>query len=148
MAAVRRTLPYLVKLYQYCSSHHAGDMMSVTESGFFGGVRNRSIGDRVSRGSGCSGSASTGTDKRDASGRAVKRCGQRSAQQSVGGRIGTCRILANSYPHEHSDVREKEEWLSSSYSISIEASTTGPSRETISKTMPSSSTYLRRVPLA
>lgn len=35
-------------MYQYCSSHHAGDTRSVTERAFFGGVRNRSSGDPVS----------------------------------------------------------------------------------------------------
>lgn len=48
MALVALTRPYLVRLYQYCSSHHAGEMMSVTDRGFFGGVRKRCMGVRVS----------------------------------------------------------------------------------------------------
>lgn len=48
IAFVALTRPYLVRLYQYCNSHHAGDMMSVTDSGFFGGVRKRWMGVRVS----------------------------------------------------------------------------------------------------
>jgi hypothetical protein len=35
-------------VYQYCSSHQAGETRSVTERAFFGCVRNRSSGDRVS----------------------------------------------------------------------------------------------------
>jgi hypothetical protein len=35
-------------VYQYCSSHHAGDTRSVTERAFLGSVRNRSSGDLVS----------------------------------------------------------------------------------------------------
>ena len=45
MAGVVFFLPYLVSVYQYCSSHHDGEIRSVTESGFFGFVRNRSKGD-------------------------------------------------------------------------------------------------------
>lgn len=45
-------------MYQYCSSHHAGDTRSVTESAFFGGVRNRSSGDRVSGAEGFAGGGS------------------------------------------------------------------------------------------
>ncbi len=52
MAGVRRFLPCLVSTYQYCSSHHEGEIRSVTERGFLGFVRKRSIGDRRSSASG------------------------------------------------------------------------------------------------
>jgi len=38
----------MVNVYQYCSSHHAGDTKSVTDRAFFGSVRNLSSGDWVS----------------------------------------------------------------------------------------------------
>jgi len=48
IAGVLFILPYLVNEYQYCSSHHAGDTISVTESGFIGGFLKRSSGDLLS----------------------------------------------------------------------------------------------------
>jgi hypothetical protein len=51
-----------VSEYQYCSSHHAGEMISVTDKAFFGGLRKRSSGDRVS----CSGSIDKGCSRNSA----------------------------------------------------------------------------------
>ena len=67
MAGVRRLRPCVVRAYQYleaqykhdvqlhvtkflyyCSSHHAGEMRSVTDKGFLGAVRKRSRGLRES----------------------------------------------------------------------------------------------------
>ena len=48
MALVCGLRPNLLSVYRYCSSHHAGDTRSVTESGFFGLVRKRSRGGRLS----------------------------------------------------------------------------------------------------
>lgn len=39
-------LPYLVNVYQYCNSHHAGEIKSDTENALFGGRRNRSMGEK------------------------------------------------------------------------------------------------------
>ena len=48
MAGVGLFLPCFVSENQYCSSHQDGETRSVTDKGFLGLVRNRSIGERVS----------------------------------------------------------------------------------------------------
>lgn len=58
IAGVRRFLPYNVREYQYCISHHAGDIKSVTERPFIGGVLNRSRGDLLSGSLGSKGATS------------------------------------------------------------------------------------------